>query len=69
MNSVLINISKKKDLSIFVQLAQRFGYKSKVLSQEEKEDIGLLRLMESRKNEKNLSVKEAYQILEKNINK
>ena len=41
MESLVIDIKSKKDLKFFAELAQKMGFKSHVLTLEEKEDIGL----------------------------
>jgi hypothetical protein len=42
---MIINAKSKSELNIFEELAKRLGLKSKVLSQEEMEEIGLLKAM------------------------
>lgn len=41
MESLVIDIKSKKDLKFFTELAPKMGFKSHVLTLEEKEDIGL----------------------------
>ena len=43
MESLVINIKSKKDAKFFAELAEKMGFKSHILSLEEKEDIGLAR--------------------------
>jgi len=46
MESLVIDVKSKKDLKFFAELAAKMGYKSHVLSLEEKEDIGFGRAIE-----------------------
>ena len=43
MESLIIDIKSKDDLKFFAELAKKMGFKSRVLSLEEKEDIGMLK--------------------------
>ena len=50
MQTVLINTKTKAESNLFVELAKKMGFETKVLTEEDKEDIGLLRaMMEARK--------------------
>ena len=51
MNGIIISTDNKAEIKLFVQLAKRLGIKSKVLSEEEMLDLGLLNAMkEGRKS-------------------
>lgn len=51
MNGIIISSDDKAEIKLFVQLAKRLGIKSKVLSEEEMLDLGLLTAMkEGRKS-------------------
>ncbi len=41
MSTLLINSEKEEDLNLFLELAHRLGLTAKVLSKDEKEEIGL----------------------------
>ena len=45
MNGIIISTEDKEEIKLFVQLAKRLGIKSKVLSEEEMLDLGLLNAM------------------------
>ena len=51
MESIMIDIKSKSDTKLFINLANRLGLKSRVLTDEEKEDIGLgIAIEEGRKS-------------------
>ena len=43
MDSILIEPKRKEDLKLLNDLAKKLGYKSAIISDEEKEDLGLLK--------------------------
>ena len=45
MSALIINANKMADLKLFVDLAKRLCISSKMLTQEEKEEIGLYKAM------------------------
>ncbi len=51
METIIINIKTQKDKLLFTSLANRLKLKSKVLSEEDKEDFGLLKAMLEAKQE------------------
>lgn len=51
METIIINIKTKKDKLLFTSLANRLKLKSKILSDEDKEDYGLLKAMLDAKQE------------------
>jgi len=51
MNGIIISTDDKSEIKLFVQLAKRLGIKSKVLTEEDMLDLGLLNAMkEGRKS-------------------
>ncbi|MEI8203571.1 MAG: hypothetical protein WCH34_11195 [Bacteroidota bacterium] len=52
METLVINIKNKKDRILFTSLADRLNLKSRVLTEEDKEDFGLLKAMlEAKEND------------------
>ncbi|OFY94139.1 MAG: hypothetical protein A3K10_02855 [Bacteroidetes bacterium RIFCSPLOWO2_12_FULL_31_6] len=52
MQSILIDLNSQKDMSFLLEFVKRMGYKSRILTDEEKEDMGLLKAMkEGRKGQ------------------
>jgi hypothetical protein len=52
MTTLVINLKSKKDIPLFYALAERLHHKASILSEEDKEDIGLLKAMlEGKKGE------------------
>ncbi|NCO54955.1 MAG: hypothetical protein COZ21_04295 [Bacteroidetes bacterium CG_4_10_14_3_um_filter_31_20] len=51
METIIINIKTQKDKLLFTSLANRLKLKSKILSEEDKEDYGLLKAMIEAKQE------------------
>jgi hypothetical protein len=45
METIIINIKSQKDKLLFTSLANRLKLKSRILSEEDKEDYGLLKAM------------------------
>ncbi|HBX53101.1 MAG: hypothetical protein A2275_10370 [Bacteroidetes bacterium RIFOXYA12_FULL_35_11] len=50
MNSLLIEINSKEDKRIFTSLAKRLHLKTRLLSQEDKEDIALAGAIDAGRN-------------------
>ena len=69
MQSVVVNIDSKKEFEFFLEFIRKMGFKSKILSAQEKEDIALLKIMEQRKDEENFPIKTTFDILEKKLSK
>ena len=63
MNGIIISTDDKEEIKLFVQLAKRLGIKSKVLSEEEMLDLGLLNAMKEGKKSGYVSKKLAFPIL------
>jgi len=66
MQSLLIRTDAKSDLNILVELAKRLGLTSKILSEEEMEEIGLLKAMEEGRKSKFVPRSEVMKTLQKN---
>lgn len=64
METIIVNVDTKKETQFFIQLVKKIGYTSRILSEEEKEDIGLLRMMQKRKDEKNIPIQTTYKKLD-----
>lgn len=64
MNGIIISTDDKEEIKLFVQLAKRLGIKSKVLSEEEMLDLGLLNAMKEGKKSGYVSKEE----IEKKLN-
>jgi len=68
MKTVIVNIPEKKE-DFFLSLLKEFHFKSKVLSEEDKEDSALLALMNEREDEVALPVETTERILKHIIKK
>ena len=64
METIIVNVDTKKELQFFIQLINKMGYASKILNEEEKEDIALLTIMQKRKGEKNIPIQTTYKKLD-----
>lgn len=42
MNSAILTTNSNKDLQLLIELAKKMGIKTKILTAEQKEDLGLL---------------------------
>lgn len=62
MKTVIVNIPEEKEM-FFLTLLKEFRFKSRVLSDEEKEDTGLLALMYEREKEESFPIETTEQIL------
>ena len=65
MKTLVINIDDESSVKLFLQLAKKFRFNARVLSEEQKEDMALLTMMKERSKEEPLPVKSAYSILKK----
>ena len=65
MKTLLINIDDHSSMKLFIELAKKLHFKTHLLSEQQKEDVALLNLMNERSSEKSLPVKTAYDILRK----
>ena len=66
MQNLLIQGKAKSDINIFIDLAKRLGLVSRVLSDEEMEEIGLLSAMEEGRKTKFVPRSEVINTLTKN---
>jgi hypothetical protein len=57
MSTLIINSKNKEDLKIFKELAKRLGLSAKILTEEEREDEALLKLMKKANLTKTVSEK------------
>jgi len=62
MKTIIVNIPEEKE-TFFLSLLKEFRYKSRVLSDEDKEDTALLSLMYERENEETFDIGTTVQIL------
>lgn len=65
MSTIVIDVDDKSSVKLFLELAKKMQFKAKVLTETQKEDMGLLALMNERSEEKTLSVDSALSILRK----
>ena len=49
MSTIVINVDDKSSAKLFLDLARKLECKARVLTEEQKEDIALLSMMEERK--------------------
>lgn len=66
MESVLITPRDKKELTLIKTLLERMNISNKILSENEKEDLALLKLMLQADRNELVSEKEIFKILSKN---
>ncbi len=65
MSTIIIDVDNKSSAKLFLDLAKKMHFKAKVLTDEQKEDLALLSIMEERKNEVSLPVEGTLEILRK----
>jgi hypothetical protein len=66
MSIVMIKIEDDaSSIKLFLELARKLRYKARVLSDEQKEDVALLKMMDERRKEPSLPVESTYKILRK----
>lgn len=65
MKTLMINVDNDSSLKLLLELAKKLHFKTRVLSEEEKEDAGLLAMMEERKNEVTVPASKIYEQLRK----
>ena len=65
MSTVVIDIDDKSSVKLFMELAKKMHFKARVLTETQKEDAGLLTLINERIDEEPLSVDSALSILRK----
>ena len=69
MESIIVNIDSKKDVKFFLDLVKKMGFRSRLLSQDEKEDNALLSLMNERENEETVPIEITERLLNNTIKK
>ncbi len=69
MNAIVLTAPSKADLKIFNDLAIRVGIKSKILTDEEILDMGLLKAMQEGRKTKFVSKEQIMKKLKRNGNK
>lgn len=65
MSTIVINVDDKSSVKLFLSLARKLHFKARVLTEEQKEDWGLLSMMEERNKESSLPVESVFEILNK----
>ncbi|CAN5898601.1 hypothetical protein BH11BAC7_BH11BAC7_18620 [soil metagenome] len=65
MKTLVINVDSDSSAKLLIDLAKKMHFKARILSDQQKEDAGLLAMMEERKNEKTTSVSKTLAILRK----
>lgn len=67
MKTLLIKVDNQNSADLFISLAKKLKFKTKILtkSEEEKEDAAILAFMEERKSGKRYPVSAAFEILDK----
>jgi hypothetical protein len=65
MKTLVINVDDSTSAKIFMDLAKKLHFKARILSEERKEDAGLLAMMEERKHDATVPVSKTYEILRK----
>lgn len=65
MNTIVINVDDKSSAKLFLDLAKKLRFKARVLTEEQKEDLALLAMMEERSKESPLAIESTLKILRK----
>ena len=65
MRTLVIDVDNDSTAKLFVDLAKKLHFKARILSDEKKEDAGLLAMMVERKNDETVPVSKTYDILRK----
>ena len=64
-NSIIIHTNNKKELSLLQEFAKRMGFSAQILSDEDKEDIGLADMMNKNNPTDSLQLNEAIEYYQK----
>ena len=64
-NSIIIHTNSKKELSLLQEFAKRMGFNAQILSDEDKEDIGLADMMNKNNPTDSLQLNEAIEYYQK----
>jgi hypothetical protein len=65
MRTLVIDVDTDSSAKLFVELAKKLHFKARILSDEKKEDAGLLAMMAERKEDEAVPVSKTYDILRK----
>lgn len=65
MKTLVINVDSDSSARLLIELAKKLHFKARILSDQQKEDAGLLAMMEERKKEKTTPVTKTLDILRK----
>jgi len=65
MKTIVINVDDKSSAKLFLDLAKKMHFKSRVLTDQQKEEWALLAMMDARDKEPALPVESALDILRK----
>ena len=65
MKTLVINVDSDASAKLLIDLAKKMHFKARILSDQQKEDAGLLAMMEKRKKEKTTPVSKTLNILRK----
>ncbi len=64
MKTIVITPDNEKEFNFLNKLLEKLGYSHKIISEEEKEDMGLLQLMLEAQNDDNVDEKEILNLLD-----
>ena len=65
MNSAIVTTNSNKDLQLLIELAKKMGIKTKILTAEQKEDLGLLNAIRKGRTEEFVDTEKFLQSLKK----
>ena len=61
----MINVDNDSSVKLLMELAKKLHFKARILSEEQKEDAGLLAMMEDRKDDETVPASKIYEQLRK----
>ena len=65
MKTIVINADNDSEAKLFTGLAKKMGLKSKVLTDQKKEELGMMRAIDEGMKSEKLPLKTSYEILDK----
>lgn len=65
MRTLMINVDNDSSVKLLMELAKKLHFKARVLSEEQKEDAGLLAMMEDRKDDETVPASKIHEQLRK----
>jgi hypothetical protein len=65
MKTLIINVDNDSSAKLIIDLAKKLHLKARILSKKQKEDAGLLAMMEERKKDQTVPVTKTLDILRK----